>query len=403
MALRIVHVVPGLGVGGAEVNLVRLLEACAEGFEHQVIDLGAGGPLLASLQALGVSVTSLNLSRRPVRGFLVMRRTLKDFRPEIIQGWLYKGNLLASVAGALLQPQRLLPSWWAQAQNLVPVLWSVRHSLHAWSSEHPRLRLLVRLLAKRPFAPSLVIYNASSSQQAHADLGYSRYPSLLLGNFVSNNHFYPDASLRAQQRSAMALADDALLVGFVGRLHKLKNLPGFLAAAQRLHAQVPSARFVLAGQDLDSNNLPLQAQLAARGLAGVTELLGPVAEPAALYNALDLLISPSLSEANSNVLLEAAACGCACVATEVGSAAEVLAPQQCVVGAPDAQAHSVQALGDRLAEAALPLLQDPALRRALAQASQQQVLAQFDAAAVAAAYQQLYQETAAKALELRAA
>ncbi len=403
MALRIVHVVPGLGMGGAEVNLVRLLEACAEGFEHQVIDLGAGGPLLASLQALGVSVTSLNLNRRPVRGLLALRRTLKDFRPDIVQGWLYKGNLLASVAGALLQPKRVLPRWWAQPQNLVPVLWSVRHSLHAWDSERPQLRLLVRLLAQRPFAPSLVIYNARSSQQAHADLGYARYPSRLLGNFVSNDRFYPDTSLREQQRRAMALAEDTLLIGFVGRLHKLKNLPGFLATAQRLHAQLPNARFVLAGQELDANNAPLQAQLAALGLTSVTQLLGSVTQPAALYNALDLLISPSLSEANSNVLLEAAACGCACVATQVGSAADVLAPQQCVAGAPDTQVSSIQALGNRLAEAALPLLQDPGLRRALAQASRQQVLVQFDAAAVAAAYQQLYQATAANELELIAA
>lgn len=403
MALRILHVVPGLGMGGAEVNLVRLLEACADGFEHQVIDLGAGGPLLASLQNLDVSVTSLNLSRRPVRGLLALRRTLKAFRPAIIQGWLYKGNLLASVAGALLQPQRLLPCWWAQAQNRVPVLWSVRHSLHAWRSEHPRLRLLVRLLAKRPFAPSLVIYNAISSQQAHAELGYARYPSVLLGNFISSERFCSDDSLRAQQRNAMALADDALLIGFVGRLHKLKNLPGFLAAAQQLHTQLPKARFVLAGKDLDSNNVELQAALAARDLAGVTQLLGPVAEPAALYNALDLLISPSLSEANSNVLLEAAACGCACVATQVGSATEILAAEQCVAGAPDAEVGSIQALGDRLAKAALPLLQDPALRRSLAQTSQQRVLTQFDAAAVGASYQQLYQATAANELELRAA
>lgn len=403
MVLRVVHVVPGLGVGGAEVNLVRLLEACAKGFEHQVIDLGAGGPLLAPLQALGVSVTSLNLNRRPVRGLLALRRTLKDFRPEVIQGWLYKGNLLASVAGALLQPQRLLPSGWFPHQALVPVLWSVRHSLHAWNSEHPRLRMLVRLLAKRPFAPRLVIYNASSSQQAHANLGYARYPSVLVGNFISHEHFYTDSSLREQQRRVMAVADDQLLIGFVGRLHKLKNLPGFLAAAQRLHAQLPKARFVLVGQDLDSSNAELQAALTARDLTGVTQLLGPIANPAALYNALDLLISPSLSEANSNVLLEAAACGCACVATQVGSAAEVLDPQQCVAGAPDTETKSVETLGDRLADAALPLLHDSTLRRSLAQTSQQKVQVQFDAAAVAASYQRLYQASAANELELRAA
>lgn len=403
MAMRILHVVPGLGMGGAEVNLVRLLEACADGFEHQVIDLGAGGPLLASLQTLGVSVTSLNLSRRPVRGLLALRRALKGFRPEIIQGWLYKGNLLASVAGALLQPQRMLPSWWAQAQNLVPVLWSVRHSLHAWRSEHPRLRLLVRLLAKRPFAPSLVIYNAISSQQAHADLGYARYPSVLLGNFISSERFYSDASLRVQQRSTMALTEDELLIGFVGRLHELKNLPGFLATAQQLHSKLPNARFVLAGKDLDSDNAELRAQLVVRNLTEVTQLLGPVAEPSALYNALDLLISPSLSEANSNVLLEAAACGCACVATQVGSAAEILAQEQCVAGAPDTEIGSVQALGDRLAKAALPLLQDPALRRSLAQTSQQRVLMQFESAVVGASYQKLYQATAANKIELRAA
>lgn len=407
MALRILHVVPGLGLGGAEANLVRLLEACAHGFEHRVIDLGSGGPMLAALQGLGVPVVSLNLGRRPVRGLLALRHALRDFHPEIIQGWLYKGNLLATIAGVLLQPQRLLPSWWTQNQNpnqnLVPVLWSVRHSLHAWRSEHPRLRLLVRLLGNRPFRPNLVIYNAASSQQGHANLGYARYPSVLLGNFVSFQRFRSDPQQRQQQREAMGLADDDLLVGFVGRLHKLKNLPGFLAAAQRLQAQVPNVRFVLAGQGLDTTNPVLRQQLAEHQLTQTTQLLGPVAEPAALYNALDLLISPSLSEANSNVLLEAAACGCACVATDVGAAAQVLAPAQRVAGAQDAERSSIQALADRLASAALPLLQDVALRRTCAQASQQQVVAQFDEVALAAAYRRLYEAVAVNDIESWAA
>ena len=399
MALRIVHVVPSLSVGGAETNLVRLVQACSNGIEHRVIDLGGGGPLLASLQTLDVPVTSLNLGTQPLRGVLKLRQVVKDFRPDIIHGWLYKGNLLASVAATLLQPQRILPKWWAQAPSLVPVLWSVRHSLHAWPSEHPRLRLLIGLLGRRPFAPNLVIYNATSSQQAHAKLGYARYPSVLLGNFVSSERFQPDSQLRAQQRSDLGLVEDELLVGFIGRLHKLKNLPGFLAAAQQLRARVPRVRFVLAGQDLASDNAALQGQLAALGLREVTQLLGPVADPAGLYNALDLLISPSLSEANSNVLLEASACGCACIATDVGAATEILASQQCVAGAPDAQVNSNLALGDRLANAALPLLQDSSLRRSLAQASQERVLALVDAAALGTAYQRLYQAAAANELE----
>ncbi|HXI20358.1 MAG TPA: glycosyltransferase, partial [Gemmatimonadales bacterium] len=84
-------------------------------------------------------------------------------------------------------------------------------------------------------------------------------------------------------------------------------------------------RFVCVGDGPRALRERLEAEAAALGLAECLSWHPAQADPGAIYNALDLLVSSSrFGEGFSNVLGEGMACGLRCVATDVGDARAVI-------------------------------------------------------------------------------
>jgi glycosyltransferase involved in cell wall biosynthesis len=168
---------------------------------------------------------------------------------------------------------------------------------------------------------------------------------------------------------------------YVGRLVKVKGPDLALAAFGQLAAAsaLGDALLLVAGDGPLSEEL---AALARRFTAGQVRLLGPVADPIALYQAADILLAPSRSEGLSNTLLEAMAAGLAILATGVGGNRALLADGETGCLVPPAP--------DPLAAALAPLLRDPARRAALGAAAAAAARRAYDLDRVAARYEDLY-------------
>lgn len=119
-------------------------------------------------------------------------------------------------------------------------------------------------------------------------------------------------------RVAPAGADEQPVVLTLARLNEQKGHRYLLEAA----AQVPEARFVLAGDG------PARAELEARarslGLAGRVDFLGHRTDVPELLAGCDLFVLPSLFEGHPLSILEAMAAGRPVVATAVGGTAEAV-------------------------------------------------------------------------------
>ena len=104
-SVRALHIISGLGIGGAE----RLLLWAARYHDRDrypigIVSLMSGGELAAGIRDAGVPVVELGQKRGRLTpaGFRMLRSTVAEIRPEVIQGHMFHSNLLARVVRLLV-------------------------------------------------------------------------------------------------------------------------------------------------------------------------------------------------------------------------------------------------------------------------------------------------------------
>jgi len=363
MMPRVLHIITGLHTGGAETMLYKLLTR-PTGFEPAVLALIAGGEMAARITALGVPVHLLDMPRgRPTPvGLWRLRRVVRRFRPHLIQGWMYHGNLAGSLAAHLV--------------GKPPLVWNIRTSLDGWQ---PGRGHIARIGAQFAGTAARIIFNSATSARLHAQIGYPSARSVIIPNGFDGDVFNPQPAARAAVRDELGILPDAPLLGMVGRYLPAKDHATFLQAAALLPADI---HFLLAGRDVSPQNGVLWGQVRALGLVGRVHLLGERADVPRLMAALDVLALPSWYEGFPNVVGEAMACGVPCVVSDVSDHAEIVGETGAIVPPQDAAG---------LAAACQQLLRRPD-RAALGLQARARILERYSLDAICQQYAALYQE-----------
>jgi glycosyltransferase involved in cell wall biosynthesis len=310
--IRIVHVISGLMTGGAETQLFRLAAAADRGlWRFSVVSAAGRGTFGDRLEALGVPVCALGLDRRDPRAPFRLWRAVHEFDPQMVQGWMGHGNLLASLAG-LFRPG-------------LPVLWNVRATVYDLSLEKPGTARVIRLGARLSGSPSRIVYNSELSARQHEALGFRPNRRVVIPNGFDVEHFRPDAESRRATRQRLSLQDGECAVALVARYHPMKDHRTFLMAIAELARRGLRVRAVLAGLGADEMNVELNGLIQELGLASSTILLGEVADTVPIMRAADVVcLSSSWGEGFPNVLGEAMACETPCITTDIGDARSVV-------------------------------------------------------------------------------
>lgn len=198
--------------------------------------------------------------------------------------------------------------------------------------------------------------------------------ALIRGSGVDETVFKPQAEPRAAPP----------VVLFAGRLLWQKGIGAFVEVARRLRGQ---ARFQVVGYEEATSPLNVPAaRLQAWADEGLIEWLGKRADMPDVYAQCNLVCLPSTyGEGVPKVLIEAAACGRACVTTDTPGCREIVRHGQNGLLTPPGDA-------DALASAIDGLLGDPALRRRMGAQGRQIVLQDFTLRHVIEATLALYQE-----------
>ncbi len=314
---RITHLIVRLDTGGAETSLLRLITGTQDKLAHHVICFGPPTTLGQKIENLGVRVSWLDYRRS---GPLVLWQAFKLLRrqpPDILQGWMYYGNVLASVLAWCLRRTAPVETTSAGAK----VAWNVRNAIVEPANDTWMIRSVIA--CSRWCHPDLVIYNSFAGQQAHQSMSMHGR-QVVVPNGIDLMEFSPNAKIRNEVRRAHHRSSDTW-VGVIARWHKGKGIREYLEAVKLLRQKDAPARFFLAGNGLTLDHPDFEFLLKEVGLAPCDlDLLGPITNVASFLPAVDLLVLPSLREGTPNILLEAMACGVNTVATTVGDAARII-------------------------------------------------------------------------------
>lgn len=339
-ALRIAHLITDLnGFGGTESTLLRYLQRSNNTiFNHRVIvlkSIGEGNTLGAQMVRSGIEVVELKLDSGSIsfRGLAQLYLALKAFKPDVISGWLYHPSLLATI----------LAPW---LTHKPAVVWNIRSLPFADPMKNTSRFVVQRLLAvlSRLTRPVLVS-NAAAAMRAHSAIGFGRNHDRweIIPNGLDAAQYFPDEDDGLVVRRALNIPDDALLFGCVGRFVPEKGyavmFDALANAHQKLQPEIASRlHFLALGNGVTVENISFMKLPCRSGLeASHLHLLGKRDDVARLIRALDFFVMPSISEAFPNSLVEAMATGLACIATDVGECAEVLAHPAWIVPAGNAE------------------------------------------------------------------
>jgi len=283
-----------------------------------VVSLMAPGTVGRQMLANGVRVESLNLRQvwQLPAALALLTRIVREQDPDIIQGWMYHGNVAATAAA------RMVPRCGA-------LLWNIRHSLGDPGVEKLSSEMVIRLGALLSKTPRATIYNSMAAVRQHVARGYNPRGAVVIPNGFDDQRFRPDAP---QRRSRANLCESfnidrsPILLAIVARHHPMKDHATAIEAVGKARAMGHDIHLLLAGNGTDA--LPAKLMAACRRWlpANRLTLLGDRRDVAEWLPGCDIIaLSSAWGEGFPNILGEAMASGVPCIATDVGDSKLIIA------------------------------------------------------------------------------
>ncbi|MFV9474866.1 glycosyltransferase family 4 protein [Advenella sp. RU8] len=330
--MRVVHLISGLGQGGAEAVLLRLTTWPDPEVEHIVVSFADAGIYGQPLMDAGVEVRTLGMTpgRLTPADFWRLRKCLVQLGPDVIQTWMYHADLIGGLA--------------ARMAGFRHIAWGIRNSGSNLAKSSRSAYLFARLGAFfSRWIPQRIICCAEDARRRHVQWGYAPQKMVVIQNGYDFSRWSPNESARQALRTEWGVSEQVPLIGFVARWNPLKDHASLIKAFAQCLEKRPDLHCVLVGLDMDENNPSLMALLSQYGVREKTILLGMRKDVPQIMSALDLHVLSSIAEGFPNVVAEAMACGVPNVVTDVGDAALIVGEAGWVVpaAAPDLLAEKI--------------------------------------------------------------
>lgn len=331
--VTITHIITGLNTGGAERALYNLLSSDFRAkYDCSVISLLDEGTYGARIRALGVPVHTLHMRTglSIFQSVILLRNVVKNLRPDILQGWMYHGNLAATLAKFL--------------GDGVPVLvWNIRHSLYAIGSEKWGTRQVIKVNSILSSSADAIFYNSNMSRLQHECFGFESTNSIVNPNGFDTGLLQPSRERGQIVRDALGIQRHAIIIGHVARYHPMKDHVNFIKAMIIVMAKHEKLEVLVVGRQVKSETEFLLQDL-PETLRLRFHFLGERKDVYDVMQSMDIFcLSSAWGEGFPNVLGEAMSMEIPCITTDVGESSEIVGETGIVVapGQPEKLADAV--------------------------------------------------------------
>ena len=332
--MKVLRIIARLNVGGPARHVVWLTSGLDDGeFESRLL----AGTVPPGEEDMGyfaeqngvtpryIAELSRELSIKDAISLIKIYREMRAFRPDIVHTHTAKAGTVGRVAALIYR--------WATWRTLIgrPRPIRVVHTFHGhvFHSYYGRAKtglfLFIEKVLARVATDRIITISEQQLGEISGRFGVGRphqFAVIPLG--IDLGQFAAAGASRGTLRAEIGAADDEIVVGFVGRMTEIKDLPLLIRSARRVLDDAsggPKMRFVVIG---DGNvRSAVEELIRNEGVAGAFHLLGNRPDVAELLPGLDIMALTSRNEGTPLSLIEAMAAGVPFVSTAVGGVVDL--------------------------------------------------------------------------------
>jgi glycosyltransferase involved in cell wall biosynthesis len=324
--MKILHIITGLNLSGAEKNLINLIEHSNNSdMKHSIVALrqssgfsGSYGEFLMKKKLKKLSIDfvheNFKISTKSIIRILKLYKYILIQKPDIVCAWMYHSCIFSFVL------------YFFKPKN-TKIIWNMRHTLGGYKKgEELKTKAIIYLSKLFSFVTNAIIYNSDQSLRDHKNWGFKSD----WHKTINNGYIIEDLNLKKKKIESIELKkflnvdiETKILVS-VARFHPMKNHKSLIKSINKLIDNKKNKLHVLLiGKNINKKNNEILDFIGS--YSDYYTLMGEVSDISSLLFKCDFYIQSSLfGESFPNALVEAILTGNICIATDLGSTSEIM-------------------------------------------------------------------------------
>lgn len=302
--IKVLHIISQLGLGGAERQLLELLDSNRS---HAICQLAPTNYFNDELKNKGINIFDLGMKRNfpDIRGIYRLNKIINTFKPHIIHGWMYHAILIEAILRKL-------------GKNAdIPLVWGLRCSNMDTSKYSIQLKFVINGCKFFSSFPDVIINNSEVGKTFHQKIGFKN-KNIVISNGIDTKKFSPSNMHRMAFRKRWNISISARVLLHVGRVDPMKDHETLISAFEEARKLHPKLVLLLAGSGTQRYS----------NVDGIVAL-GAYKEIMEVYSSADIIVSSSaFGEGFSNALGEGMSSCLIPISTDVGDAKTIINSDQ---------------------------------------------------------------------------
>lgn len=302
--MRICHIVNSFDTGGLEHGIVKIINQSKSDFTHQIIALRKVGHLTSKLPQ-DTFVSCLNIQGNDRLSFLKISNLMKLLDPEIVHVRNLGPFSDAVLAGLITFRKKIIFGF---------------HGKNISELKPPSLKKRLYFCFLSRFLTAVSTLNWHMASDISSLLRLNKEKIHIIPNGIEISNYYLPGICRKKLIEKIQASSDTHLVGYVGRLDRVKNISTLLNAINLLKDTI-KIDLIIIGDGPERHHLE---SVSDRYQMLNTHFLGERDDIEKILAGLDLYVQPSWYEGFSNTILEAMAAGLPVIASNTGGNSELV-------------------------------------------------------------------------------